>query len=57
MSYEERTQRLNEFGGLFGFAHCLYDVREWVQLAADQSNQEIVVVHIQPMTGQPNVVS
>ena len=28
-----------------------------MQLAAGQSNQEIVVVEIQTMTGEPNVVS
>ena len=53
---KERTERLNKLGGLLRLPHRLHDVRQGMQLATDQSNEKIVVVEIQAMTGETNVM-
>src|SRR4051794_24606155 len=42
--------------GLLGFAHRLHDGREREQLLADETDDEVVVVAIEAVTGQTDVV-
>src|SRR5437868_238265 len=54
---EERAELLDELGRLAGFSHRLHDVRERVQVFADEADHEVVVVLVEPVTGEPHVVS
>src|SRR6202171_1729629 len=42
--HEEGTERLEVLRGLGGLAHRLHEVRQRVQLAADQADHAVVVV-------------
>src|SRR5262249_52356075 len=52
----EWTKRLEVLRGLDRLAHRLHEVRQRMQLAADQADDEVVVVDIEAVAGQPHVV-
>src|SRR2546428_3948172 len=54
---EERAERLDVLRGLDGLPHGLHEVRERMEVAADEANDEIVVVGVEHMTGEADVVS
>src|SRR5829696_1090730 len=53
---EERTELLDELGGLPRLSHGLYDVRKRVKVLADESDHEVVVVRVEAVTREPHVV-
>src|SRR5262249_59916091 len=53
---EERPERLDVLRRLHGLPHRLDEMREWMEVAADQPDHEIVVVDVQPLAGETNVV-
>ena len=55
-AYKEGTQGFDKPGGLAGSAHVLDDPGEWVEVGADQADDEIVVIFIQAVAGQADVV-
>src|SRR6266850_8077078 len=56
VAHEERAERGEVLRGLDGLAHGLHEVRERVQLAADQADDEVVVVDVEAVAGQADVV-
>src|SRR4029079_15320298 len=55
--HEERPQALEVERGLLRLAHALDDDREWVQLRAEQPDDEVVVVAVEAMAGEADVVA
>src|SRR5262249_18063115 len=54
---EERAETIEIERGLLSLAHCLDDRRQRKELFADESDDEVVVVAIEPVTGQTDVVN
>src|SRR3989475_12666992 len=53
---EERPERLDVLRGLGRLPHGLHEVRERMELAAHEADDEIVVVDVEPVAGQADVV-
>src|SRR2546428_13795513 len=53
---EERAERLDVLRGLDGLPHGLHEVRKGMQVAADQTDDEIVVVDVEPVAGEADIV-
>ncbi len=43
--------------GLLGLAHPLNDARQRVQFRPQQGDDKVVVMLVQPVTGQPNIIA
>ena len=55
-SDEERSHLLDVLRGLHRATHRLHDMRERMKLRTDQSNQKLVVIGVEAVTGEPHVV-
>src|SRR5439155_10287981 len=53
---EERPEALDVLRGLRRLAHGLDEVRERMQIAADEPDDEVVVVSVEPVAGETDVV-
>src|SRR5262245_10683964 len=56
-THEERPHFLHVLGGLARGAHRLHHVRQRKQFLADQTDHEVIVVLIEPVTGEAHIVS
>src|SRR6266849_497463 len=53
---EERAERLDVLRGLDGLPHGLHEVRKGMEVAAHETDDEIVVVDVEPVAGEADVV-
>src|SRR5205823_12515310 len=53
---EERSERSEVLGGLRRLAHGLHEMGQRVQLAADEADDEVVVVDVEAVAGEAHVV-
>jgi len=54
-AHKERAQRLNILGSLLGFSHILDEARERMELRAYQAQDKLIVILVEPETGQTNI--
>src|SRR5207247_6019148 len=53
---EERAERLDVLRGLDGLPHGLHEVRKGMQVAADETDDEIVIVDVEPVAREADIV-
>src|SRR5437764_4594236 len=56
VAHEEGAERLEVLRGLRGLSHGLDEVRERMELAPDEADDEVVVVDVEPVAGEADVV-